>query len=353
MKDTDIDTHTVPALRPILDVLLRLQDADGSVPWHLGGHTEAWCTVETAMALSIGGELEAADRCFDWLEEVQAEDGGFSSWMGGKPWLWRRETNFSAYVATGVWHRWLLTGDRAWAESRWPMVSRALDFVVAQQNPEGDIRWAVNGRGGVMNDALVTGCASIAKSLECGMALATLLQDEQRSQVYTATRTALVNALRLRPWCFDRAWESKKAHSMDWFYPVLAGVITGSEGLRRLRSRWFEFVDMRWGCRCVSNKAWYTVAETAELALALLVLGQEQKAHEIFASAIRHRDGQGYYETGYVADANRYWPTTPMSWTGAAVILVADALFKITPASALFVNNQVEVSAGESKDSCL
>ena len=40
--------------------------------------------------------------------------------------------------------------------------------------------------------------------------------------------------LRRRPHRFDRTWESKSRYSMDWFYPVLTGVISGAAARERL-----------------------------------------------------------------------------------------------------------------------
>ena len=43
------------------------------------------------------------------------------------------DSNFCAYIATGVWHHVLVTGDRRFAETMWPVVAKAIDFVVELQ----------------------------------------------------------------------------------------------------------------------------------------------------------------------------------------------------------------------------
>ncbi len=45
----------------------------------------------------------------------------------------RLDTNVSAYVATGVWHHFLATGDAGFLEELWGVVERAVGFALAWQ----------------------------------------------------------------------------------------------------------------------------------------------------------------------------------------------------------------------------
>ena len=69
-----------------------------------------------------------------------------------------------AYVATGVWHHYLITRDTAFLKEFFPVVDAAMAFVLALQGDTGEIDWAVDAAGEPMGDALVTGCSSIYKS---------------------------------------------------------------------------------------------------------------------------------------------------------------------------------------------
>jgi hypothetical protein len=60
---------------------------------------------------------------------------------------------------------------------------------------------------------------------------------------------------------------------MDWYYPILCGVITGDGAQKRLDKYWKKFVVEDRGVRCVSDKPWVTIAETSELTLALAGIG--------------------------------------------------------------------------------
>ena len=61
----------------------------------------------------------------------------------------------------------------------------------------------------------------------------------------------------------------KSRFSMDWYYPVLCGAVTGGEARRRIDKFWDKFVVPDWGVRCVSDRPWVTMAETSELVLTL------------------------------------------------------------------------------------
>ncbi len=324
-------------LRPTVQFIVDCQRPSGELPWFPGGHTDPWDHVEAAMGLTIGGEFAAARRAFGWLQREQLEDGSW--WASYRDGVvnceeGRRESNFVAYVATGVWHYYLITGEVGFLGEMWPMVERAMAFVLSLQTAEGDIHWAVDADGTAREDALVTGCSSIYKSLECAHNIAVTL-GEPRPE-WTAARESLGRALRHHPERFDRTWESKSRYSMDWFYPVLAGVLPQAEARARLKSRWEVFVEDGLGCRCVSDQPWVTIAESCELVLALLAAGDHARAVEVYSWLQQWRLADGSYWTGYQLVEDLLWPDEKPTWTAAAILLAADALTRHTAASGLF-----------------
>nr|WP_277611043.1 prenyltransferase/squalene oxidase repeat-containing protein [Microbulbifer celer] len=316
--------------------ILSCQQADGSIPWFDGHYADPWDHVEAAMGLSIAGEWEAAERAYQWLADVQLPDGSWwAAYRNGEPDnRERRETNFVAYFATGVWHHYLISENQAFLKHHWSVVERALEFVLSLQSPHGDIQWAVDTEGKVLADALVTGCASIFKSLECGIRIANALGHHRPRWVSGHQR--LGQALRDMPERFDRTWESKARFSMDWFYPVLTGAVTGDCARLRLQRKWDEFVVAGLGCRCVNDEPWVTVAESCELTMALLAAGEREKAVDIYCGLHRWQDDDGGYWTGYVYRDSAIWPEEKTTWTVGAMLLAADALAELTPASDLF-----------------
>lgn len=326
----------VDFFRPCVEFLLRSQQSNGAIPWFDGGHTDPWDHVEAAMGLSIGGEWSAAEKAYRWLQSEQLSDGSWWSSYGGtepvaEP---RRETNFVAYIATGLWHHYLVTGNREFLLEMWPCLYAAAEFVLSQQTSHGDIHWAVDANGEAMEDALRTGCSSIYKSLECAFNISVVLDRPQTS--WRSARETLAKALLHKPQRFDRTWESKSRFSMDWFYPVLTGVIPASQAGRHLQKRWHDFIEPKLGCRCVADQPWVTVAESCELCLALLAAGDHARAVQLFSWLQQWRGDEGEYWTGYQFVDELLWPEERPTWTAAAILLAADALTEYTNACRLF-----------------
>ncbi len=134
------------------------------------------------------------------------------------------------------------------------------------------------------------------------------------------------------------AFADRSRYSMDWYYPVLAGAVTGGAARERLAAGWDRFVVPGLGARCVADRPWVTGAETCELALALVVAGQPEAACEQVAAMQHLRHDDGSYWTGLVYADDARWPVERTTWTAAAVLLAADALSGATPASALFAD---------------
>lgn len=335
--------------------ILALQRADGSIPWFDGGVFDPWNHIEAAMGLAVAGRLVEARRALDYLRTTQLADG---SWWGqygsaaaieGERYAGSgdekriRDTNFAAYIATGVWHHYLLTDDRALLATFWPHVEAAISFVLAHQSEHGDIRWAARDPHTPEEDALVTASSSIYKSLECAILMAETMGT--RRSDWIAARGALGEALRSKPHRFDRQWPSKANFSMDWYYPVLSGAVQGEAARARLAARWDEFVAEGHGCRCVTGQPWITVAEGCELVMALLATGQRAKAIKLYSWQHAWRDTDGAYWMGYQYEADVPWPAEKPAWTAGAVILAADALAQATPAARLFLEVRVRETA--------
>ena len=144
--------HEIPGVPGVLtpeqcrqtaESIAATQESSGALPWFDGGHTDPWDHVENAMALTVAGLWEPARAAFDWCRDVQRADGSMPIQMrNGVLEDGNSDSNFCAYVATGVWHHVLVTGDRGFAETMWPVVSRAIDFVLTMQLDGGEIAWA-------------------------------------------------------------------------------------------------------------------------------------------------------------------------------------------------------------------
>ena len=328
-----------------VDYIARTQQCDGAIPWFDAGPMDPWDHIEAAMGLTIGGRLEEAQAAYQWLKTNQLPNG---SWLaaykdGQVEDGTRAESNFVAYIATGVWHYYLITGQKDFLEEMWDTVFKAIEFVLRLRGPEGQIYWCEDTTLGIREDSLVTGCSSIYKSLECALNIATTLGQDVPH--WALARTRLGNAIARHPEVFDRTWDSKSRFAMDWFYPVLTNVIRGAAAKQHLRSRWGEFVVANLGCVCVNDEPWVTVAESCELVMALLTAGHYQDAVQLFSWLHQFRDDDGSYWTGYVHRDDALWPPEKPTWTAGAVLLAADALSNHTGAGHLFRQEMI-VSTG-------
>ncbi|MBF6144361.1 prenyltransferase [Nocardia nova] len=307
------------------------QHSDGAIPWFRGGHTDPWDHVESAMALTVAGLYDAARAAYAWSADTQRADGSWpSQFRGDVVETADTDTNFCAYIATGVWHYYRCTGDRRFVDAMWPTVRAAIDYVISlQQGRNGEIYWLQTEQG-ILPEALLTGCSSMFHSIGCGLAIAELLGLAQPEWEVAALR--LGHALRHHP----EAFAEKDRYSMDWYYPVLGGALRGEAGHARIASRWSDFVVGEIGIRCVSDRPWVTGAETCELALALDTLGDSDRPLRLLASIQHLREDDGSYWTGLVFADGKRWPEERTTWTGAAVVLAADALTRTTGGNGIF-----------------
>ena len=325
---------SAPEVAATVDTIAAGQLASGMVPWFAGGHADPWNHVEAAMALAVGGRRAEAERAYEWLVAEQRPDGAWHQYYvaGGveEPKL---DANVCAYVAAGVWHHHLLHGDAGFAATMWPVVEAAVDFVLGLQTPRGEIRWARHTDGTPWSFALLTGSSSIWHSLRCAIALAEHLGHERPDWELSAAR--LGHVIRHAP----EAFAPKDRWAMDWYYPVLAGVVVGQEARERLGAGWDSFVLPGKGTRCVSDRPWVTTAETCECVLAHVAAGETDKALDLFRWAQRLRSEAGDYWTGIVFPELKHFPGGERStYSAAAVVLAADGLSRTSAASGLFVD---------------
>ncbi len=127
---------------------------------------------------------------------------------------------------------------------------------------------------------------------------------------------------------------------MDWYYPVLTGALVEDAAKLRLNDAWDTFYMDGHGIRCVSDEPWITASETAECAIAHSAIDDQRTAHELLALTTPHRNADGSYTTGIVYPQRIAFPADEVSaYTGAAVILAADAQMAISPAHRLFTHH--------------
>lgn len=336
---------SVDQLQATVDAIAAAQQPSGSLPWP-DGHTDAWDHVECAMALTLGGRFEEARAAYDWLKQTQAADGSWAMSYDELAILDSSvDSNQCAYIAVGVWQWWTLTADSTLPAAMWPFVRRALDFVVDLQLENGAISWGRSPEGDTHNDSLLTGSASTYQALRCGLALAELFGESQPEWEIAAGR--LQHAVAAHP----EAFMDKSNFSMDWYYPVLGGALHGQAASDMLARDWDKFIIAEFGARCVADRPWMTGAETAELAISLIINGQEAPARQLLSDIQCLRREDGSYWTGIVVDEGKFWPPEASTWTAAAIVLACDALAE-GPTLDLFVGKGLPLGLPVNDQGC-
>ena len=298
------------------------------------------------MGLSVAGYMEEAGRAYEWMASTQLEDGSWwAACRDGMPEDRTRDTNMSTYIAVGAYHYYLITRDASFLRYLWHTIARGIDFALDLQASTGQIYWAKNGEGITDRMALLTGSSSIFMSLKCALAIAEVLNHSRPR--WKCALKKLGNAIRNRPSLFNMI---KSRYSMDWYYPILCGAVTGVDAKKRIDKCWNKFVVPEWGVRCVSDRPWVTMAESAEFVLTLASIGHFEKAAMVLNWIENKKYEDGSYWMGVTFPDAVIWPEERTSWTAAAILLAYDAVTDITPASRLFSHSYWGIDAEEPRD---
>ncbi len=318
------------------DSIAACQSPSGMIPWFVGGHADPWNHIEAAMALDVGGHRSEAEAAYAWLAGIQRPDGSwFQYYINDEVEQDKLDANVIAYVAAGTLHHFLTHRDTGFLEEMWPVVEKAIDFVLDLQQPRGEILWARHPDGTPWPFALLTGSSSIAHSIRCAIAIAIELGHERPD--WELSLAQLADAIRNHR---AEAFSPKHRWAMDWYYPVLGGVLSGEVGRDHLNERFDAFLLEGEGIRCVNDRPWVTAAETCECALAYLGVGDTARAVELFTMAQRLREPDGRYITGMVHPERNLFPRDERStYSAAAVLLAAEALEGTSPAAGLFADH--------------
>ena len=249
------------------------QESSGAIPWSDGGHTDPWDHVENAMALTAAGLLEPARAAFDWCSSTQRADGSWPIQLrNGVIEDANSDSNFCAYIATGVWHHVLITGDRRFAED---------DVAGRQQGRRLRARHAATERRNRLGQKRLR-----ARSRRAADRMREHLpQPAVRAGAGGLLRRAAAGVGgRRRP-----ARPRDRPPSRPVRLPRTGGRWSGTtrcsavrcaarRRTARIDERWDDFVVPGLGIRCVDDRPWVTGAETCELVMALDAIGQTGRA---------------------------------------------------------------------------
>jgi hypothetical protein len=327
-------------LKPTLEGIVGLQEKQGSVPELEGGIVEPWTHVECAMAIDAGNYHEEAEHAYEWLANVQLPDGSwYANYQNGLPKDQYKVSHAISYIAVGVWHHYLITGDPKFVLDMWPSVRSAINFILEMRGPNGEIYWARDVNGKLYPSAQIASCSSSYLSINCALKMADFIGEDHREWMVAndRLRTAILNMP--LPYETPSDGENFSAFAMDWYYPALCSVINGQEAVNRIYDSWDKFIVHGKGSVCNLEKTWVTAAETSELAISLAAHGQYKQSAIVYNWIHHMRDEDGAYWYGIAYPENEIWPLQKPSWTSAAVVLAADMLRPMSSTSLLLDHN--------------
>ena len=311
------------------DFIISQQLPSGAIPWYQGAITDPWDHVECAIALDLAGRFDDAVKAYRWSHDTQNPDG---SWYSSYPQVKQddqtKDTNFTSYIATGIWFHYLATKDVAFLRKMWPMVEKAIDFALSLQQLTGEIFWAVSPTGKSWPGAMLTQCSCTWHSIRNGLGIGKSLGIDKHDWEVASNR--LLKAMREHPELFDRMGENKRRYAMNWFYPVLTGVLTGKEAKQRIDREWNDFIIDNYGCRVAVDEDTTAVAETSELIIALALIDEHERARMLLDWTLKLRDDKPGFCRGIKFPEKVACPPDEerATWTSAALILAIAALSK-------------------------
>ena len=337
---SNIDTTALDGIRHLGNFISGIQYNSGAIPSNKDGSHDPWDHLEAVMGLATLGLHKEALKGLEWMKANQNKDGSwFNLYKDNESIEHNKQSNFSTYMAVAVWHSYLLTNDSGVLKNFWNSIERGMLFALSLQNDNGAIAWNIDESGIIDEDYLLTGCSSIAKSIECSIAICEVLKKQEFQSQLMIAHDSLLHALENPEGIFDLKIDRSR-FSMDWYYPILSGA-KQENNFENLRNK---IEDIFWikgfGIKCVADEPWVTVAETSECSIAFKKLGQDQIAAELLLNAAAIVGENNVPFMGWQLEEQIYWPEEQPSWTSGALILAADANNKLTPASDLFTSKQ-------------
>ena len=337
---SQIDPSSLDGLNHLGEFLDHVQFLSGAIPSNQDGSHDPWDHLEAVMGLTTLGYKDQALHGLHWMATNQNEDGSwYNLYQDNKPLELNKQTNYASYIAVAVWHFYLLNDDIHFLKNFWEPVKKGVLFSLSLQHSNGAIAWNIDKYEKIDEDYLLTGCSSIAKSLECAIAICQVLDHKSFELEWRESHSKLIVALENPAEIFDLK-KDRSRFSMDWYYPILGGINSKKRIVSLIEMIKNSFWIKNLGIKCVADEPWVTVAETSECSIAFKKIGEDKIASELLLNAIAIVDSHDIPYMGWQFNENIYWPEETPSWTAAACILAADANNKLTPGADLFTKLQ-------------
>ena len=317
-----------------------IQLDSGAIPSNEDGTHDPRDHIESIMGLNFSNYKDSSKLAFEWLIKNQNSDGSWYAKYNNNQSLERhKSTHFGPYISVAALHFYKIFEDKEFLQYLWPNIELALNFSINLQISNGTIPWSIDEKKQIEKDFLLTGCSSILKSIECGIAIAKLLKDKKNISNWMHSHKILSMAIKNPSGKFDLL-QNRTRFSMDWYYPILSGCLNDNEKNYYINKIFEDFYIKNLGIKCVIEEPWITVAETCEFIIALMIANKDEDAKRLLLDVLNICNQDLIPYMGWQYEENIFWPNETPSWTSAAVILAADSALDFSSASDLFKKDQ-------------
>ena len=222
-------------ITPEKDIFLRIAQSiktnqldSGAIPSNADLSHDPWDHIEAIMGLNFLNDKESSDLAFTWLKNNQNKDGSwYAKYSNNNPIELNKPTHFGPYISVAALHYYKIFSDKDKLLELWETIDSAIDFSLNLQDSNGTIPWSLDKNNQIENDFLLTGASSILKSLECAIAISKIL-DLDSNKKWTKAYELLAYAVKNPKGLFDKTIDRSR-FSMDWYYPIISGVLSDSE----------------------------------------------------------------------------------------------------------------------------
>jgi hypothetical protein len=289
-----IDPSSIDGLNHLGKFLEDTQFHSGAIPSNQDNSHDPWDHLEAVMGLTTLGYKDQALNGLHWMVANQNEDGSwYNLYKDERPLELNKQTNYASYLAVAVWHFYLLNNDMNFLQNFWEPVKKGILFSLSLQHNNGAIAWNIDKSEKLDEDYLLTGCSSIAKSLECAIAICQVLKHKSFESEWRDAHSKLIAALENPAEIFDLK-KDRSRFSMDWYYPILGGINSKQRIASLIEMIKTSFWIKGLGIKCVADEPWVTVAETSECSIAFKKIGEDKIALELLHNAIAIVDRAGH-----------------------------------------------------------
>ena len=216
----------------------RVQQPDGGIPWAVGEHIDVWNHVEGAMALLVGGEVEAAEAAYDWCAAQPARRRLLADEDHRRPGRGRQRRDQHVRLPRGRRLAPLAAAPRPGV--RTPVLAGRPSGPRLRRRHAAAVRRHRLVAAGRRQGQRGRRCspAARASTTRCGPGSRSPSWWGSRSRTGSWWPAGCATRSRSTATC---SW-TRPTFSMDWYYPVLGGPLRGEAARGSLDSRWDDFV---------------------------------------------------------------------------------------------------------------